>query len=157
MVKQPGSSSLQRQTRVGLEEIREMCEPLVLSGRKLPFNEHVCAYSNIDFVLSENSFFLLSPLPTWLCCELVHSQSVSCLSINIFVHIQHWFHVEWKFVAFTSFTHLLCCELVHSQPVSCLEWTCLCILNIDFVLSENLFLLSPLPACCVVNWCTLSL
>jgi len=30
MVKQPGSPSLQRETRVGLEEMRERFEPLVL-------------------------------------------------------------------------------------------------------------------------------
>ena len=35
------------------------------SGGKLPLNKHDCAYSWLDFVMSEDSF-LLPPLPT--CC-----------------------------------------------------------------------------------------
>jgi len=52
-------------------------------GRKLPFNEHVCAYSfcvEWKFVPSFTSFTHL------LYCELVHSQTVSCHSMNIFMH-----------------------------------------------------------------------
>ena len=162
-----------------------------------------CLWMNI-FVHTEHWFCVeWKFVPSFTCfthllrCELVHSQHVSCLSMNMFVHTQHWFCVEWKFVDFTSFTLLLCCELVHSGcklplkehlcayatlilcwvkirsfyllcPLAVL-WTgasartlplnehVLCKVNIDFVLSENSFLLPFLPTCCVVNWCTLSL
>ena len=59
-----------------------------------------------------------------------------------------------KFIpSVTSFTHFLCYEQVLSHDISSIEWICLCILKIWFcVMSENSFLLPPLPTCCVVNW-----
>ena len=124
-----------------------------LSAGKLPLNEHVCAYSRLDLLLNENSFLLLPPLPTCCTvCKLVHSQTVSCLWMNMLVHTQVWIYVEWKFFSFTSFIHLLCCELVHSQRVSCLWRTCLCILKIGFCVEWKFIPLPPLPTCCVVNW-----
>jgi len=134
-------------------------------------------------VMFENLFFL-SPLLAvlWPVCF----QAVSCLWMNMFVHTQDWILCdEWKFIpSFTSFTHLNCYVMIWctlSRYVA-FEWTCLCILKIEFclnwtffylfplavlltdahlasklagfcVMNENLFLL--LPTCCVVKWCTI--
>jgi len=134
-----------------------LCCELVHSY-KLPSNEHDCAYLRLDFV-----FWTGAPLMD----KLPLNKNVCILKIT--------FCVDWKFVpSFTSFTHLLCCELVHSQPVSCL-WMNMFV-HTHVVLSEssslyllyysrlhfcvtdwNSFLLPPLPTCCVVKWCTLSL
>jgi len=51
-----------------------------LLGRKLPLNEHVCAYS---FCVE----WKFVPFTHLLCCELAHSQpTVSYHSVNMFVH-----------------------------------------------------------------------
>jgi len=50
-----------------------------LSVGKLPLNEHV----KIGFCVISEIWFLLTHL---LCCELVHSQEVSCLWMNMFAY-----------------------------------------------------------------------
>jgi len=81
-----------------------------LSASKLALNEHVCAYSWLDIVFvwwgRIHSFFCLLYS---LCCELVHSQKVSYLWMNMFVHTHFVLSEICSF-----FTHLLCFELVHS-------------------------------------------
>ena len=104
-----------------------------LSACKLPFNEHICAYS-LFLCWVKICSFLLPPL-----LAVLWTGALSARKLQFNEHVcAYSFCVEWNFVpSFTSFTHLLCCELVHSQSVSCNSMDMF--VPIHFVLSENSF------------------
>ena len=56
-----------------------------LSAGKLPLNEPVCILKIGFCVISEN-MYLLYFLYNFLYCELVHSEEVGCLSMNMFAY-----------------------------------------------------------------------
>jgi len=119
---------------------------------KLPLNEHVCAYSRLDFVwwVTIHSFYLLYPLAVLWTGALLAGK----LPLNEHVCAYSRLDFVWR-VKIHSFYLLypLAVLWTGTQEVSCLWINVIGMLIIGFcVMLENSFVLPPLPTCCIVNW-----